>query len=95
MLIIGNRLANEHTNEMKQCNGSTNQMDIRYSIHGSPIKPNDAVKSQSPTTATTPATANSSRPDMMTRDDAQMVDFASSFLFPLSFVIFNIIYWVN
>lgn len=95
MLIIGNRLANEHTNEMKQCNGNANQMDIRYSIHGSPIKPNDAaVKSQSPTTATTPATTISSRPEM-TRDDAQMVDFASSFLFPLSFVIFNIIYWVN
>lgn len=28
------------------------------------------------------------------RDDAQMVDFASSFLFPISFIIFNIIYWM-
>jgi hypothetical protein len=27
-------------------------------------------------------------------DDAQMVDFASSFLFPISFIIFNIIYWM-
>jgi hypothetical protein len=28
------------------------------------------------------------------RDDAQMIDFVSSFLFPISFVIFNIIYWM-
>lgn len=28
------------------------------------------------------------------RDDAQLVDFYSSFFFPISFVIFNIIYWM-
>jgi hypothetical protein len=28
------------------------------------------------------------------KDDAQIVDFVSSFLFPVSFIIFNIIYWM-
>lgn len=28
------------------------------------------------------------------RDDAQMVDFISSFLFPIAFIIFNILYWM-
>ena len=28
------------------------------------------------------------------KDDAQMVDFLSSFIFPIVFLIFNIIYWV-
>ena len=29
------------------------------------------------------------------RDYAQLLDFVSSFLFPLVFIIFNIIYWVS
>ncbi len=28
------------------------------------------------------------------KDDAQMVDFVSSFAFPIMFIIFNIIYWM-
>ena len=40
----------------------------------------------------TPASA--SVPAIPLRDDAQMVDVVSGFLFPLAFIIFNIIYWM-
>ncbi len=33
-------------------------------------------------------------PPVIQRDDAQMVDFLSCFLFPITFIIFNIIYWM-
>jgi hypothetical protein len=36
----------------------------------------------------------SKMPALPLRDDAQLVDFISSFLFPIAFIIFNIIYWM-
>jgi hypothetical protein len=41
-----------------------------------------------PVQTATPPPAN------IVTDDAQMVDFVSSFLFPISFIIFNIVYWM-
>lgn len=34
------------------------------------------------------------KPALPIRDDAQLVDFISSFMFPIAFIIFNIIYWM-
>jgi hypothetical protein len=34
-------------------------------------------------------------PAVPLRDDAQLVDIVSSFLFPISFIIFNIVYWIT
>jgi hypothetical protein len=44
--------------------------------------------------ATSQAAENASgRPKLAAGDSAQMVDFVSSILFPLAFIIFNLIYW--
>lgn len=43
---------------------------------------------------TQPPPPSSTLPAGPIRDDAQMVDFVSSFLFPISFIVFNIIYWM-
>lgn len=86
MLIIGNRLANERTmsdaqnEQIKSLNDS--ESDIRFA----------SKRRQSPPLPTATTSASASRQEF--HDDAQLVDFASSFLFPLSFIIFNIIYWV-
>jgi hypothetical protein len=40
------------------------------------------------------ATTSTPAPLTPVRDDAQMVDVVSGFLFPLAFIIFNIIYWM-
>ena len=38
--------------------------------------------------------SNSSTTNSNGKDDAQMVDFASSILFPIAFILFNVVYWI-
>jgi hypothetical protein len=45
-------------------------------------------------TESQPQTPSKPAKPIVTRDDAQMIDFAASFIFPCAFIIFNIIYWV-
>lgn len=59
-----------------------------------PYPPPPAVAPPPPPSQPPPATQTPAPPPGPPRDDAQMVDFASSFLFPISFIIFNIIYWM-
>ena len=90
VLIIGNRLANERHNSMSdhnsdiiKCNSGSGHADLR------------ASKKKPPLPLANPAATASNAPTYQgIRDDAQMADFISSFLFPLSFIIFNIIYWM-
>lgn len=85
MLLIGNRLANERSiNENDQIRNlnSESQLDLRFA------KKSPLLLQRRLTPPPPPP------PRQEFRDDAQMVDFASSFLFPLSFIIFNIIYWM-
>jgi hypothetical protein len=110
VLVIGNRLANlnsykksdsdpltnsqealenllqsNHCNSFKKKPYSNNSLhvDSAVSISGVSQQSNSAIPSPPPALLTAPP-----------RDDAQMVDFVSSFLFPISFIIFNIIYWM-
>jgi hypothetical protein len=110
VLAIGNRLANlnsykksdidllsnsqealenlihpHHSNSFKKKPYSSNSLhvDSVVSISGVSQQSNAVIPSPVPTLPTAPP-----------RDDAQMVDFVSSFLFPISFIIFNIIYWM-
>lgn len=45
-------------------------------------------------TESQPQTPSKQAKPPVTRDDAQMIDFAASFIFPCAFIIFNIIYWM-
>jgi hypothetical protein len=110
VLAIGNRLANlnsykksdtdplsnsqealenflhpHHSNSFKKKPYSSNSLhvDSAVSISGVSQQSNSAISSPIPNLPAAPP-----------RDDAQMVDFVSSFLFPISFIIFNIIYWM-
>jgi hypothetical protein len=48
-----------------------------------------------PTTTPGPvAAAGASASSGPPKDDAQKIDFVSSFLFPISFIVFNIVYWM-
>ena len=53
----------------------------------------NATKKKNMVTHLAPPQATIASP-MSLKDDAQMVDIISSFLFPISFIIFNIIYWM-
>ena len=84
VLIIGNRLANERNNSMNDPNNEI----IKCNGSQLELRPKLAPPAPPPL----PAPAVNSNQGL--RDDAQMVDFISSFLFPLSFIVFNIIYWM-
>ncbi len=89
-LIQSNHLTNNSNTKLPYSSNSLH-VDSAVSIsaasqHSSPV----VQIPPSPPPAPTPAPA----PPTPSRDDAQMVDFVSSFLFPISFIIFNIIYWM-
>jgi hypothetical protein len=92
VLIIGNRLANERQNSMCDQNSDivkSNSNGIQADLRASKKSP---IQTQSLVGTAMPVPTGSSNQGI--RDDAQMADFISSFLFPLSFIIFNIIYWM-
>lgn len=81
-----------HNHSIKKTPHSTNSLhvDSAVSISGASQQ---STPPPPPQTAPIPPPAQAT-PTQPPRDDAQMVDFASSFLFPISFIIFNIIYWM-
>ncbi|CAF0844269.1 unnamed protein product [Brachionus calyciflorus] len=107
VLVIGNRLAhmnsynksdidNHNSHEALESllqpnrSGSIKKNpQSNHSLHVDSVVSISGVSQQSVPPASTPQA-----PPLPPRDDAQMVDFVSSFLFPISFIIFNIIYWM-
>ena len=77
-----------HQNSIKKHPQSNNSLhvDSAVSISGVSQQSNPAPL------ATTPTAPQVLSPPP--RDDAQMVDFVSAFLFPIVFIIFNIVYWM-
>lgn len=67
---------------------------------GTPLTKSVPQTPQSPSIPATPQIqeppkqAPPSTPPATVRDDAQLVDFISSFMFPIVFIIFNIVYWM-
>lgn len=105
-VTVGNHVSSHHphSNSIKKTPHSANSLhvDSAVSISGasqqstppplisSPTANPQAPPNPAPAAPPPPSAAPAGPP----RDDAQMVDFASSFLFPISFIIFNIIYWM-
>jgi hypothetical protein len=90
-LIQSNHLPNNSNTKLPYSNNSLH-VDSAVSISAASQHSSPMVQiPPSPPPAPTPAPAP---PPLPSRDDAQMVDFVSSFLFPISFIIFNIIYWM-
>lgn len=97
--------SNSQQNSIKKNPLSQNSLhvDSAVSISGvsqqstpPPIQPSSptSLPQQAQQQAPPPPPAQPQLPPGPPRDDAQMIDFVSSFLFPISFVIFNIIYWM-
>lgn len=78
-----------HTNSIKKHPYSNNSLHVDSAVSISAVS-----QQSSPIVATTPQPATPAAPAGPPKDDAQMVDFVSSFLFPITFIIFNIIYWM-
>jgi hypothetical protein len=79
-----------HSNSFKKHPYSNHSLhvDSAVSISGVSMQSTPVVVTTSQLPASPPAV---SAPQ---KDDAQMVDFVSSFAFPIMFIIFNIIYWM-
>lgn len=108
--VIGNRLAQVHFYRKDEAQGATETMETlvhktnantneRNAAHGhyAPISnTNTATPSAAPiaqqVVVSQPAPiAKAAKP---VRDNAQFVDLVSAVLFPVAFIVFNIIYWM-
>lgn len=81
-----------HSNSIKKTPQSNNSLHVDSAVSISGVSQQStppAVPSPPPPIPQPPPP-----PPVPPKDDAQMVDFVSSFLFPISFIIFNIIYWM-
>ena len=107
VLMIGNRLA--HMNSYNKCDiehhsshealESFLQPNLSSSIKKYPqsnhsLHVDSVVSISGVSQQSSPPAASPQSPVSNPRDDAQLVDFVSSFLFPISFIIFNIVYWM-
>jgi len=75
-----------HSNSIKKTPQSNNSLHVDSAVSISGV-------SQQSTPPAVPSPMPPP-PPLAPKDDAQMVDVVSSFLFPISFIIFNIIYWM-
>ncbi len=90
VLLIGCRLANSTSNLNKISRDPTlfqNHIVVQSKINSLTNATTSTITTTKTTTIPTPSTPTSGK------DDAQMVDFASSIIFPLLFILFNIVYW--
>lgn len=79
-----------HSNSIKKHPYSNHSLHVDSAVSISGVS-----QQSSPVIITTPApVASATLPTGPPKDDAQMLDFVSSFLFPISFIVFNIIYWM-
>ena len=96
VLLVGCRLANSSTSINKKnnpnivLNNNVLQTKANSSAHISASMTTDEINNS---TIRNKTSISSSTNINNGKDDAQMVDFASSIIFPLSFILFNIVYW--
>jgi hypothetical protein len=94
VLLIGCRLANSTSNLNKITSDPSSLVQnhiVLKSQTNSPTLTNATTSTQA--TSSTKVTTALSPPSANGKDDAQMVDFASSIIFPILFILFNIVYW--
>jgi hypothetical protein len=103
VLAIGNRLANIRSfskNSEKNETLLANHIILNDSFKTSESPINNLKKSNLPVVVLDPKSEPKTHapppvtPTKSHKDDAQMVDFLSMFLFPVAFIIFNIVYWL-
>jgi hypothetical protein len=85
-----NNNTNNLNNSIKKTPLSNNSLHVDSAVSMSGVSQQSIL----PAVTSSPVPPQPQTPPAPPRDDAQMVDFLSSFLFPISFIIFNIIYWM-
>jgi hypothetical protein len=92
VLLIGCRLANS-TSNLNKITSDSSLVQNHIVLKSQANSPTTTSATTSTATTSTKVTTSLSSPPANGKDDAQMVDFASSIIFPILFILFNIVYW--
>ncbi len=80
---------------LNQVNSIKKNQHSSHSLHvDSAVSISGLSQQSTPPVASSPIPSLPPPAPVVLKDEAQMVDFVSSFLFPITFIVFNIVYWM-